>query len=329
MEPSMNIEELAGQRLMVGYDGTALNDQLKEYIREYKVGGLIFFARNLIEPKQIEALCRDSQAYARDQGLPPLLIAVDQEGGRVARLKPPYTQFAGNPGIKSEEYAREYARVMAKELLEAGFNMNMAPVLDVVPPDFDSVMIGRAFEGGPEDVARLGGYVIHYLQEYGVLAVAKHFPGIGRTTLDSHLELPYSHTPRAQLEAEDLVPFREAVRRQVSGIMFSHILYTDLDPDWPASISPAVVSLLRDGMGYNGVIMTDDLDMGAVAKQFSIEATVEQFMKSGSDLALICHPGPNIRTAFEIIRKGLESDPALLDMGQASAERIRRLGPGL
>lgn len=325
----MNIEDLAGQRLMAGYDGTTLNDQLKEYIREYRVGGLIFFARNLIEPKQIEQLCRDSQAYAKDQGLPPLLIAVDQEGGPVARLKPPYTQFAGNPGIKSEEDAQEYARVMAKELLEAGFNMNMAPVMDVVPPDFDSIMIGRAFEGGPEEVARLGGYVIQYLQEYGILAVAKHFPGIGRTTLDSHLELPYSHTPRAQLEAEDLVPFHEAVKKQASGVMFSHILYTDLDPDWPASISPAIVSLLREDMGYTGIIMTDDLDMGAVAKQFPIETVIEQFMKSGSDLALICHPGPNIKTAFNIIRKGLESDPNLLAMGRASVQRMLAAKQGI
>ncbi|SHL23883.1 beta-N-acetylhexosaminidase [Desulfatibacillum alkenivorans DSM 16219] len=325
----MNIEDLAGQRLMAGYDGTTLNDQLKEYIREYRVGGLIFFARNLIEPKQIEQLCRDSQAYAKDQGLPPLLIAVDQEGGPVARLKPPYTQFAGNPGIKSEEDAQEYARVMAKELLEAGFNMNMAPVMDVVPPDFDSIMIGRAFEGGPEEVARLGGYVIQYLQEYGILAVAKHFPGIGRTTLDSHLELPYSHTPRAQLEAEDLVPFQEAVKKQASGVMFSHILYTDLDPDWPASISPAIVSLLREDMGYTGIIMTDDLDMGAVAKQFPIETVIEQFMKSGSDLALICHPGPNIKTAFNIIRKGLESDPNLLAMGRASVQRMLAAKQGI
>ncbi|ACL05672.1 Beta-N-acetylhexosaminidase [Desulfatibacillum aliphaticivorans] len=325
----MNIEDLAGQRLMVGYDGTTLNDQLREYIREYRVGGLIFFARNLIEPKQIEQLCRDSQAYAKDQGLPPLLIAVDQEGGPVARLTPPYTQFAGNPGIKSEEDAKEYARVMAKELLEAGFNMNMAPVMDVVPPDFDSIMIGRAFEGGPDEVARLGGYVIQYLQEYGVLAVAKHFPGIGRTTLDSHLELPYSHAPRAQLEAEDLVPFREAVRKQASGVMFSHILYTDLDPDWPASISPAIVSLLREDMGYTGIIMTDDLDMGAVAKQFPIETVVEQFMRSGSDLALICHPGPNIKTAFNIIRKGLESDSTLLEMGRASVQRMLAVKQGI
>ena len=164
--------------------------------------------------------------------------------------------------------------------------------------------------------------MIQYLQEYGVLAVAKHFPGIGRTTLDSHLELPYSHTPRAQLEAEDLVPFVEAVNRQVSGIMFSHILYTDLDPDWPASISRIIVSMLRDQMGYKGIIMTDDLDMGAVAKQFPIDKVVRQFLEADSDLALICHPGPNIGTAYEIIRDGLEKSPDLLERGKASVQRI-------
>ncbi|MBI9076783.1 MAG: glycoside hydrolase family 3 protein [Desulfatibacillum sp.] len=320
----MNIKDLAGQRLMIGFDGTTLNEQLKGYIRDFRVGGLIFFVRNLEEPRQIEQLCRDSQAYAREQGLPPLLIAVDQEGGKVARLQPPYTQFAGNPGIKTEEDAKEYARVMAKELLEAGFNMNMAPVMDVVPPDFDSIMTGRTFEGDTQTVATLGGHVIRYLQEYGILAVAKHFPGIGRTTLDSHLELPYCHTSRAQMEAEDLPPFVAAVKANVSGIMFSHIVYTDLDPDWPASISGTIISLLRDEMGYDGIIMTDDLDMGAIAKQYPINTVVEQFLKADADLALICHPGPNIATAFEIIKNGLEISPDMLERGKASVKRIMK-----
>ncbi len=318
----MDSEQLAGQRLMIGFDGTTLNEQLKGYIQDYKIGGLILFARNLEEPRQIEQLCQDSQNFAQDQGLPPLIISVDQEGGKVARLGPPYTQFPGNPSIRTEEDAREFARVMAAELLEAGFNMDLAPVVDVAPPGFDSVMVGRVFEGGPENVARLGGYVIRYLQEFGVLAVAKHFPGIGRTTLDSHLELPFSHTPRVQLEAEDLVPFTGAIENQVSGVMLSHIVYTDLDPDWPASISPTVVSLLRDDMGYEGIIMTDDMDMGAIAKQFPIEIAVEKSQEAGVDMVLVCHPGPNIGITHNIIKNGLDSNASLRKLCKDSVQRI-------
>ena len=318
----MDLEHLAGQRLMLGFDGASLDDQLKSYIRDYKPGGLILFDCNIDTPQQVRSLCADAQDFAAQCGLPPLIISVDQEGGKVARLRRGFTDFPGNPAMESEEDAVYFAKQVSKELLDVGFNMNLAPVVDVAPEDFDSVMAPRVFRGGPEEVARMGSIVIETMQKAGVMAVAKHFPGIGRTTLDSHLELPYSETSRAQLEKEDLVPFKAAIKSNVSGVMMSHICYTDIDPKWPASLSRKMCSLLRDEMGFKGVIMTDDFDMGAIAKSFSIDAAIKRSLEAGADMILICHAGPSIETGYNVIRQSLEADPDLLKMGEASVQRI-------
>ena len=182
----------AGQRLMVGFNGSRFSDTLKHYIENLNVGGLILFAQNLESPSQISDLCHAAQSFTRRCGQPPLFIAIDQEGGIVARLKPPFTQFDGNPHMQSIQEAREFARITASELSSIGVNMNMAPVLDVLPPDGPSVMTSRSFGHDPGWVAQLGTTVIDTLQRRGIMAVAKHFPGIGRTVLDSHEDLPDS-----------------------------------------------------------------------------------------------------------------------------------------
>src|SRR6056297_225698 len=192
MQPidALSPEQLAGQRLMVGFDGTELTDGLKFQIDTLKVGGVILFARNIRSPQQIRQLCGAIQDYAGACGQPPLFIAVDQEGGVVARLKAPFTEFPGNPAMRGPEDAIQFAETTAKELTEAGFNMNMAPVMDVAPEGFDSVNAKRIFGHDPAYVAQMGSTVIRHLQKNGLMAVAKHFPGIGRTIGDSHHELP-------------------------------------------------------------------------------------------------------------------------------------------
>ena len=140
-----HLSEQAGQRLMVGFDGTDLNDQLKQYIRDFKVGGIILFSRNVVSPEQIKALCARAQDFAADCGLPPLFIGIDQEGGQVARLKPPFTQFDGASRMRGIEDAASFARITARELKQVGINMNMAPVLDVLPEQGPSIMEQRSF----------------------------------------------------------------------------------------------------------------------------------------------------------------------------------------
>nr|WP_306304163.1 glycoside hydrolase family 3 N-terminal domain-containing protein [Desulfosarcina cetonica] len=236
------IETIAGQRLMVGFDGTGFNDDLQFLIETLKVGGLILFSRNLETPTQIAQLCRDCQAAAARRGLPPLFIGIDQEGGLVARLKAPhFTVFPGNPSMRHVDDAAAFARVTADELHSIGVNMDMAPVLDVAPKEIDSVMVRRAFGSDPAWVARLGRTVIEGLQQRGIMAVGKHFPGIGRTVLDSHLALPDLDIDEKTLAAFDLVPFKAAMAADVAAMMLSHIRFTAIDPLWPASLSPAVL----------------------------------------------------------------------------------------
>ncbi len=317
-------EQLVGQRLMVGFDGTDLNSDLKFLIDTVKVGGMILFARNLATPEQMKDLCRSAQAYAQSCGQPPLFVAIDQEGGKVARLKAPFTQFPGNPSMKGEADARHFAEVTAAELKGVGINMNMAPVMDVATGD--SVMAERAFGSDPAWVAKMGVKVIEGFQKNGIMPVAKHFPGIGRTSLDSHDDMPVLDVEPADLAYFDLPPFDAAVTCGVTGIMLSHILYNRLDPEWPASLSPDIAKgLLRERMRFEGLVMTDDLDMGAIRKHYPIETCIRQILLADIDIALICHKGPAIEKTFEEMVRHLKDDEDIRERGEVSVQRILRV----
>jgi len=319
-------EQSAGQRLMVGFDGTELNAELKFLINTLKVGGVILFSRNLIDPGQIKDLCFSMQAYARSCDQPPLLIAIDQEGGQVARLKEPFTQFPGNSKMKGSEDAVYFARTTAKELSEVGINMNMAPVLDVAPEGINSVMAGRAFGPDPGWVSEQGRVVIEHLQAENIMAVAKHFPGIGRTVLDSHFELPDLDIDVDAMQGFDLFPFKTAISHDVAGIMLSHIRYIGIDPDWPASLSRIIADdLLRKEMGYDGVVMTDDLDMGAIDKHYDLNTAIQQILSADIDMTLICHAGPNIEIAFKEILDVQGRSQSMKAKGVKSLKRIMGL----
>ncbi|SCY26589.1 glycoside hydrolase family 3 N-terminal domain-containing protein [Desulfoluna spongiiphila] len=298
----MTLDEQVGQRLLVGFDGTNLTDDLKYLIGTLKVGGVILFAPNIESPAQVASLCADMQAYAADCGLPPLFISVDQEGGPVARMKEPLTLFPeGTPALKTREAARHFGSTTGKELFEVGYNMDMAPVLDVQPEGFSGIMEKRVFPGSPQEVGDLGVEVMETLEAEGVLAVVKHFPGIGRTTLDSHLTLPVLDTPFTELARTDLVPFEIAFGAGASAVMLSHIKYTDIDAQWPASLSPEVVKgVLRGRMGFNGVVMTDDLDMKAIT--CDMDTAARQIFTSDVDIALICHRSDRYETLAETLK---------------------------
>ncbi|MBW1607613.1 MAG: glycoside hydrolase family 3 protein [Deltaproteobacteria bacterium] len=319
-------EQSAGQRLMVGFGGIEFNPELRFLIDTLKVGGIVFFAGNLVNPEQIQALCASIQAYARSCGQPPLFIAIDQEGGRVARLKEPLTQFPGNPKMKGPEDAMVFARTTSNELRTLGINMNLAPVLDVVPEGVEGVMADRVFGPDPIWVSQLGVVVIEHLQANKIMAVAKHFPGIGRTILDSHLEMPDLETDADAMETSDLIPFQAAIKNNVAGIMLSHILYKKMDPHWPASLSTAIAGdLLRRRMGYGGLTMTDDLDMGAIKKNYDIHTVIRRILVSDIDIALICHAGPDIENAFKEILDAQSRSESIQAKGGESLRRISEL----
>ena len=316
-----NINLMAGQRLMLGFDGIELNDDLRYIISQIKACGIILFKRNIKTPKQVAELCSKCQKYAEECKLPPLIIAVDQEGGTVARLKEPFTIFKGNPFIESVDDAKNFASITADELKEVGINMNFAPVLDVIPDGVDSIMKARAFKGDAQQVSKLGIKVILGLQKKKVMAVAKHFPGIGRTIKDSHFHLPVLNYDLKTLEQSDITPFKDAIVCDVTGIMLSHISYPKLDNKWQASLSPAIAKdLLRNQIGFNGLVMTDDLDMKAI--KHDMKTCIRQILRSDIDLALICHKGPDIDTAFNELTRQINQNENFYQACEQSIQRV-------
>jgi beta-N-acetylhexosaminidase len=323
---SWSSERLAGQRLMAGFEGTRLNAAVKRLIADQSVGGLILFKRNVETPAQLAELSLSVQAFARDCDQPPLFIAIDQEGGRVARLGPPFTQFPRTPPVANAEEAARFAAVTAAELTSIGINMNLAPVLDVAPEGFASVMAERSFGADPEHVARLGAIIINGLQSRRILSVAKHFPGIGRTTLDSHRDLPVMDADLPSFESYDFIPFRIAIENAVAGVMLSHIIYNRLDPDWPASLSPRIVrGLLRNRLGFNGLTLTDDLEMGAVTRHCAFKIAIRQALRADIDTVLICHRAEKIAQAQALMTRKIGESESLRRRSEQSANRILSL----
>jgi beta-N-acetylhexosaminidase len=316
-------EKLAGQRLMAGFDATHLDRNLRGLIADLRLGGLILFTRNVQSPQQLADLSRSTQDWAGHCGLPPLFVAIDQEGGPVARLGPPFTQFPGNPAMRDRADAERYARITASELAAVGINMNLAPVLDAVPAGFDSIMARRVFGADPQQVARMGRVLIAGLQDRGVMAVAKHFPGIGRTRLDSHIDLPLLDADLGSLEAYDLIPFRAAIHQEVAAVMLSHILYRRLDPHWPASLSKAIArNLLRQRMGFRGVVLTDDLEMGAISRHYGFGAAIRQVLRADIDMALICRSAEKLRQAHAVMARKIAGSEEHRRRAEAAAGRI-------
>jgi beta-N-acetylhexosaminidase len=307
---------------MAGFRGTEMNAELTHLIGDCRVGGLILFSRNILSPRQLCSLCADMQAHAASCGLPPLFIAVDQEGGAVARLRSPFTEFAGSPFMKVAADAERFGDVTGRELKWAGINMNMAPVLDVAPAGFDSVMKDRMFGQDPAHVARMGSIMIRALQKKGVMSIAKHFPGIGRTTLDSHLDQPVLESSLESLETWDIQPFKEALSAHPSGIMFSHVRYPALDPEWPASLSPKVAGLLRKELCYQGLAVTDDLDMGAIVKHYDRKTVIRQIASSSIDIALVCHSVDAVRAISDDLQRHMTNSEKLYALSFSSFQRV-------
>lgn len=319
-----NFAEIAGSRLMTGFDGVELSENLEHFIKDFKIGGVILFSRNIENPKQLATLCESIQECAAEAGLPPLFISIDQEGGAVSRLSVPFTQFPkGAPGFVTVENTVEFAEITALELNASNINMDMAPVLDVAPKGFGSFMKKRALGTTPESVAKLGLAMIKSFQDSGIIPVGKHFPGIGRTILDSHIELPVFDDTLESLREFDLVPFQAAIDAGLDAIMLSHILYSKLDNANPASISAKIVKeLLREDMGFNGVVMTDDMDMGAIVENYGYAEAVTKALDATVDIILVCHESEKIGQTFDMLLKDAEKNYA---SAQISYERIMKL----
>jgi beta-N-acetylhexosaminidase len=280
----------AGRLVIAGFNGQSVPDDLRRLVAEFDLGGVIFFSRNIVEPAQVAELSREAAALARDW---PFWISVDQEGGRVARLRAPFTEWPpaitlGRSG--NEALAARFASALAAELRAVGINLDYAPVLDVHTNPANPVIGDRALAERPEDAATLGAAVIRALQEAGIAACGKHFPGHGDTALDSHEALPVIEHERRRLEAVEFVPFVRAVAEGVAMIMTAHVLVPALDPDRIASFSPLVVTeTLKQRLGFDGMVVSDDLGMKAVSATTSLPDATVAALAAGCDAVLLCN----------------------------------------
>ena len=287
----MTLPHKIGQMLLFGWQ---TDTQAAALIDDLHVGGVVLMGRNIQPPGQMKATIDDLQNRAKANGLPPLFVAVDQEGGRVQRLGPPHyvkRAAAREIGQSSLELARAAAQEIGAELRELGFNWDFAPVLDVDSNPQNPVIGDRSYGIDPEKVAALGVAAMRGFQEdAGVLACGKHFPGHGDTDTDSHFALPRITHDLAHLEAVELVPFQAAIAAGIAAVMTSHILFPALDPTLPATLSPAILTgLLRQKLGFGGLIITDDLEMKGVADGWGAAEAAVLAVEAGADILLCCH----------------------------------------
>jgi beta-N-acetylhexosaminidase len=325
----MTLAEQIGQTLMVGFRETTVTPEIIELIQKYHIGNIIFFSRNVHDAAQIRALTHTLQTIAREAGhTHPLLIAIDQENGIVQRLGEAATLFPGNMAlgaIGSEQMATEVALASGRELKALGINMNLAPVVDVNNNPANPVIGVRSFGQDATLVARLGAAMVKGYQDAGVIACLKHFPGHGDTAIDSHLALPTIFHSLARLEEVELLPFRSGIEAGAASVMTAHVNFPALTPDnvLPATLSPAVLQgLLREKLGYKGVIISDCLEMHAVSDTYGTERAAVMTLQAGSDLVLVSHHYALQRGSFEAIKEAVQSGELSPMVVQRAAEHI-------
>ncbi len=315
---------------MVGFEGYSIDPLLREYILEWGVGGVIIFGRNIHDAAQVGELCSDLQRLRKEISDLPLLIAVDQEGGAIARFRDGPVLFPGNMALGvggTEEDAYLQGRIVGRELRKLGINMNLAPVLDLYSPPGNPSLGIRSLGSDPRLVAALGRSLIKGQQEEGVIATAKHFPGKGRARLDSHEDLPRIDTPARELESRDIIPFQAAIEEGVRAVMTSHAAYPGLDgeDDLPATLSGEVIGrLLRKELGFKGLVVTDDLGMGAIGKNYPPGEAAVRALKAGADILLFCHSRQDRQEARLALEAEAISEKEIGRRIEESRKRVRR-----
>ena len=312
---NMSDADKVGQLMMIGIHGKTLNDDAKFMLNEYRVGGIILFDRNMESKDQVKSLITDINKTGKSTGLTPLFIGIDQEGGAVARMEdqlikvPPAEELGKEP----IEQAVSLAKQSGTELKGLGFNINFAPVADL------GLTYGRSFSTNPDDVVRYASAVGKAYDEAGLWYSYKHFPGIGKTDVDLHADTSVVPVSKETLLNEDTKVFVDLIKQSkpnTYAIMVSHAMYSQIDPDHPSSLSKAIITdWLRKDMGYNGVVVTDDMDMGALAKHYTFGDMAVQSILAGSDILLVCHEYEHMQEAYNGLMKAVKD-------GRISKERL-------
>jgi len=325
MSPSA-LRRQIGQLLIAGFNGHQLSPELRSLAREFGLGGVILFARNIAEPEQVAEVAFEASRLMPEL---PAWVSVDQEGGRVARLKAPFTEWPPMATLGRSgdlRLAERFARALALELKSVGITLDYAPVLDIHTNPKNPVIGDRALAGKAEEVARLGAAIVRTLQAEGIAACGKHFPGHGDTSVDSHLELPLVEHPPERLREVEFLPFKAAIEAGVATIMTAHVLVPSLDEHRPATLSAHVVTdLLRNELRFEGVILSDDLEMKAVAAEYAVPDSAVLAIEAGCDGILICSGDRDTQAAaLEALVHAVEADRLRMSRVEDALKRQQR-----
>ncbi|TGE39131.1 beta-N-acetylhexosaminidase [Desulfosporosinus fructosivorans] len=325
---AMSLEEKVGQLVMVGVNGYENDANSRQLIKKYQVSGFVLLKQNVKNANQMLALI-NSLKETNSVNKIPLFLAIDEEGGRVSRIpdelmKIPASRRIGD--LHNSGLSYQLGSIIGEELRSFGLNMNFAPVLDVNSNPKNQVIGDRAFGDEPSVVRDLGVQTMKGLQSQNIISVVKHFPGHGDTSVDSHLGLPTVNHDIARLKSLEFVPFAAAIDNNVDAIMMAHILLPKIDTDNPASFSLKIISeILRRDLNFAGVVITDDITMGAIVNNYNIGEVAVKSIKAGSDIVLICHDYLKEEAVIKAIQKAAESGEISMDRIEQSVYRVLSL----
>lgn len=320
----LSLEEKVGQMIFAGIKGTDITNETKKIISTHQVGGIILFKDNLKNANQSVSLLNAIKQENTNNKV-PLFLGVDEEGGRISRL-PELTKLPTNEELgKRNDISLSYniGKLLGKELSAFGFNLDFAPVLDINSNPDNPIIGDRSFGTDAELVSELGLQMMKGIQSEQVISVIKHFPGHGDTAVDSHKELPIIQKSIEELQALELIPFKHAVEQGAEVVMVGHILLPKIDSTYPASISERIITdVLREQLGYEGIIITDDMTMKAILNNLEIGESAVSAVKSGNDIVLVAHNYANVKKAIDSIIKAIEDGEITEQRIDESVKRI-------
>ena len=325
---NMTLDEKIGQLITVGIDGYILDDNAKDLIESKKVGGIILFKNNVNDSNQLLQLI-NSVKETNSTNKIPIFISVDEEGGRVNRFPKeikalPSNKIVGNKNDSNLAY--DIGKDIGYALSSFGYNMDFAPVLDINSNPNNTVIGDRAFSSDKNIVANLGANEIKGFKSSNVICVAKHFPGHGDTATDSHYSLPIINKTIEQLQGIEFVPFKKAIQEKVPAIMVSHILLPNVDNTNPASMSKVIITdILRKDLKFDGVVVSDDMTMGAITNDYDISEACIKSINAGTDLLLVCHGYDNEVKVINSIKEAVNNKTISMDRIDESVYRILSL----
>jgi beta-N-acetylhexosaminidase len=324
----MTLKEKIGQMIIAGIKNTTATKNTLSLINYHKVGGIIFYAENIEDSKQTLKLLNQLKEVNEKNAL-PLFLGIDQEGGRISRLPKEIINLPSNEEIgkmDNPDFSYDIGSLLGKELNAFGFNMDFAPVMDVNSNPDNPIIGNRSYGNDPDLVSKLGIQTMKGIQSQNVISVIKHFPGHGDTAVDSHLKLPIVHKSLNELNELELIPFKQAIANGADVVMIAHILIPKLDQKFPSSMSkPIITDLLRNQLGFDGVVITDDMTMKAITDNYDIGSSSVQSVKAGSDLILVAHNYYKIVSIVEAIEKAVNAGEISEERINESVERILNL----